>query len=277
MCVSEVLRAAALRYSLHCYNTLMHCTLLHCTVLHCTWMCCTVLYCTVLYCTIQCCYSTCRVTLPPFPSPPSLPSLRVHSVVRAHSSGDSNNDTEQSVNLEGHFQDKQENGQGQAETPTPARTSLSACASDGGRGSGSMDMAKTPSCSSSSSSCSSGGSLEISFHIKEAWNIFEVQKGIGWDGMGWNGILALCFSTSLDFPLHAQECYTTHLNTGISIKSLLFLTPLPPLPSIFYFTLISLPSLLPALPHPLHTAQTRVPPPSIRCCGSDGSRGHGAC
>jgi hypothetical protein len=184
MSVSEVLRAAVLLYSYRCYNTLMHCSVLHCTVVHCTWMRCTRLYRTVLYCIIQCCYSTCRVTLPPFPSPPSLPSLRVHSVVRAHSSGDSNNDIEQSVNLEGHFQEKQENGQGQAETPTPARTSLSECASDGGGGSGSMDMAET-SCSSSSSS---GGSLEISFHIKEAWNIFEVQKGKGLDGMGLYGI-----------------------------------------------------------------------------------------
>ena len=103
-------------------------------------------------------------------------------MVRAHSS--SNRETEISVNLEGHYEENQE------ETPTRsshhANEELisSLCASDRGGGSGDKhkerdkERDKDKTSSSTSSSSSTGGSLEISFHIKEAWNIFEVQHSI---------------------------------------------------------------------------------------------------
>ena len=92
------------------------------------------------------------------------------------------------MNLEGHYEENQE------ETPTRsshrANDALisSLCALDRGGGSGDKrkerdkerdkDKTSSSSTTSSSSSSSTGGSLEISFHIKEAWNIFEVQHSI---------------------------------------------------------------------------------------------------
>jgi hypothetical protein len=175
---------------------LLRCTVLYCTLLHSILMYCTALYRTVLYYTVlyrtvlhnAATDSACRIMLPPFlPSLPflALPCLpfRVHSVVRGHNSGNNDTDSEQSVNLEGHFQEKREKGQ--AETGTPARTSVSVddvlssseCTSNGRGGRRGMEEDQA------SSAPSSGGSLEISFHIKEAWNIFEVRKGMGRVGM----------------------------------------------------------------------------------------------